>query len=640
LAETNRLRQENADLGKQVNRLIKAESKLYEYQEELDSQLKGYKDLYDLERNLSATPDILKIFAHTVQYVIYNLGYERALLFEWAEDIGSYQVGALDGYYDEQEKAAVAAISIAQEEPWLQPLQADREFLLCAAGSDDSDLLAYRAKLLLDEYLIYPLGHSERPLALLAVGNSAENAELYRRINDNQETLLGMGNLVGLLSSAVENYHLYADIKQALEQEKAAEAKYRGIFENSLEGIFQISTAGKFISCNPALATILGYASPLELIETVTDIERQLYVDPRRHQELLAHISRGVDVKNFELELYRKGGCSRWVLLSAHPVFDTEGTILYVDGMILDITERKQSEEAVRQLNQELEQRVLERTSELKSANDELMMTQTRLLQQEKMASIGQLAAGVAHEINNPMGFILSNLRSLGKYADKLCRFLEKQTTVVDKLVLNSTLTQLAEELGQERKALKIDFILDDIPSLIDESLDGAERVKKIVQNLKSFSRLDESELQLADINECLESTINIAWNEIKYNATLEKDFGDIPHIKCNPGHLNQVFINLLVNASQAMVTPGEIRVKTASDSDTVFVSISDSGMGIPADKLSRIFDPFFTTKEVGKGTGLGLSIVYDIIKSHKGEIRVESELGKGTSFTVSLPIL
>ncbi|MBI5633790.1 MAG: response regulator [Nitrospirae bacterium] len=273
--------------------------------------------------------------------------------------------------------------------------------------------------------------------------------------------------------------------------------------------------------------------------------------------------------------------------------------------------------------------------AEIERAYNELKVAQSQITQQEKMASIGQLAAGVAHEINNPTGFIMSNLGSFQKYVDKLLEFMEVQTATLAQLPAEQT-----EELQKKRRALKVDFITEDIKCLVKESLDGAERIKKIVQDLKSFSRVDEAEQKMADINAGIESTINIVWNELKYKATVQKEYGDIPRTKCNPGQLNQVFMNMLVNAAHAIDKQGEIKIKTWAEDGTIKVTITDTGSGIPADKVNRIFEPFFTTKEVGKGTGLGLSIAYDIVKKHKGEILVESEEGRGTTFTVKIPII
>ncbi len=271
------------------------------------------------------------------------------------------------------------------------------------------------------------------------------------------------------------------------------------------------------------------------------------------------------------------------------------------------------------------------------AARQALESSQKQLFQQEKMASIGQLAAGVAHEINNPMGFITSNLGTLSKYAGRLNEYI---ATAEQVLKSGEDRHSAVETLAAARTRLKIDRVISDITQLVDESLDGASRVRRIVQDLKSFSRVDQAESALVNLNEALETTINIAWNEIKYVAAFNREFGEIPAITCHPQQLNQVFLNLLVNAGHALEgINGSITVRTWGDADNVFVAVSDSGKGIPPENLTRIFEPFFTTKEVGKGTGLGLSISYEIVKKHGGEISVESTVGVGTTFTVRLPV-
>ena len=265
-----------------------------------------------------------------------------------------------------------------------------------------------------------------------------------------------------------------------------------------------------------------------------------------------------------------------------------------------------------------------------------LKRSQAKVLHQEKMASIGQLAAGVAHEINNPIGFINSNLSTLGKYLSRLSGYLAVQA----ECIAAGAPPELVESVRQQQARLKIDYIVKDLEDLVRESLEGAERVRSIVADLKSFSRVDESEFQRADINECLRSTINIVWNEIKYKATLKKELGEIPRTRCYPQQMNQVFMNLLVNAAHAIENQGIITVRSWEEDGYVCVSVADTGHGIPEENLNRIFEPFFTTKEVGKGTGLGLSITYDIVKKHNGEITVRSEPGKGTEFTVRIPVV
>jgi signal transduction histidine kinase len=277
---------------------------------------------------------------------------------------------------------------------------------------------------------------------------------------------------------------------------------------------------------------------------------------------------------------------------------------------------------------------ILKDITERTRTETELKQVQAHLIQQEKMASIGQLAAGVAHEINNPMGFISSNLTTLKKYVDRMAQYMVES----DRHISRGDEKEFAalQALG---KKLKINYITEDVEQLINESQEGAERVRHIVQGLKSFSRLEQADCTEIDLNETLETTINIAWNEIKYVASLERDFGELPLLKCYPQQLNQVFLNLLVNAAQAIEEKGVITIRTWSDKRSVYVSVSDSGRGIPAENLKRIFEPFFTTKEVGKGTGLGLSISYGIIKNHNGTLEVQSEPGKGSTFSVAIPL-
>jgi len=273
---------------------------------------------------------------------------------------------------------------------------------------------------------------------------------------------------------------------------------------------------------------------------------------------------------------------------------------------------------------------------ELEEAYNHLKLVQMQAVQQEKMASVGQLAAGVAHEINNPMGFISSNLSSLAKYINKLKAF---ESTLVE-LTGNSGNAELVDEIARTKKNMKIDFILEDMEDLLAESLEGAERVRHIVQDLKNFSHVDEAEWKPININANLDSTLNMVRNEIKYVAEVVKDYSEIPLVTCRPQQLNQVFMNLLVNAAHAIETHGTITVRTWQEGESVNISISDTGKGINPEHLNRIFEPFFTTKAVGKGTGLGLSICYDIIHKHAGEILVESTVGVGTTFVVRLPVV
>lgn len=349
--------------------------------------------------------------------------------------------------------------------------------------------------------------------------------------------------------------------------------------------------------------------------------------------------------EDMELKVWEWGGSdNRTYQVYDYPFTDIDCSPLVLE-LGIDVTEQKSAERELRKnraelitRNDELQNiyRQLEgKTRDLETAYAELKATQAQMLQNDKMASIGQLAAGVAHEINNPIGFVTSNLGTLEKYLAKLAGFIDAQA---EKIASHAP-PEVVEGLSEKRKVLKLDYILDDAKALIRESLDGTGRVQKIVQDLKTFSRVDAVEHTLVDINTCLESTINIVWNEIKYKATLQRDFGDLPQIKCYPQQLNQVFMNLLINAAHAIDKGGTITVRSWFEAGLIHVAISDTGCGIPGEIRTRIFEPFFTTKEVGKGTGLGLSISYDIVKKHDGEIRVASEVGKGTTFTVILPL-
>ena len=269
--------------------------------------------------------------------------------------------------------------------------------------------------------------------------------------------------------------------------------------------------------------------------------------------------------------------------------------------------------------------------------NRKLEDAQNQLLQSEKMASLGQLAAGVAHELNNPIGFVRSNVTTLKGYLDSLFAIIAAYDGQAAQSATPETLAALAAIKQRE----DYDFLHEDIFQLLAESQDGLTRVQDIVQNLKDFSRVGESGFGWADLHACLDSTLNIIWNELKYKCTVVKHYDPtLPQVYCIASQLNQVFMNLLVNAGHAIAERGEITITTSHGPDGMaHVAISDTGCGIAAEHLPHLFEPFFTTKPIGKGTGLGLSITYGIIGKHKGSIDVSSEVGKGTTFTVNLPI-
>jgi two-component system NtrC family sensor kinase len=250
---------------------------------------------------------------------------------------------------------------------------------------------------------------------------------------------------------------------------------------------------------------------------------------------------------------------------------------------------------------------------------------QSQLLQSEKMSSIGQLAAGVAHEINNPVGFVNSNLGTLKTYVNQLLELLDayEAGSVTDEL----------------RQKADLAFLRQDIVDLVQESQEGLERIKKIISNLQDFSHVDDAEWHDADLNSGFESTLNVVWNALKYKATLVREFGKIPLVRCIPSQINQVLLNLLVNAAHAIEHQGTITLRSGVDGEWAWLEVADTGKGMTPDVQKRIFEPFFTTKPVGKGTGLGLSLSHDIVNRHGGRFVVSSEPGKGSSFRIILPI-
>lgn len=285
------------------------------------------------------------------------------------------------------------------------------------------------------------------------------------------------------------------------------------------------------------------------------------------------------------------------------------------------------------------EAELLRRNNELTELNAKLSFAQEQLVQSEKLASIGQLAAGVAHEINNPIGYIFSNFGTLENYIVSLLEMLNAYEEAEPSIADRETLANVRAL----RERIELDYLKADIPVLMSESKEGIVRVRKIVQDLKDFSRVDaHQEWQWANLHQGIDSTLNIVSNEVKYKADVVKEYGDIPDIECLPSQINQVIMNILVNAAHAIGHQGgtiTIRTSVNAEADKVWIDISDTGSGIPKEIQTRIFDPFFTTKPIGTGTGLGLSLSYGIIKKHHGDIAVESEQNRGTRFRITLPI-
>lgn len=327
----------------------------------------------------------------------------------------------------------------------------------------------------------------------------------------------------------------------------------------------------------------------------------------------------------YEYRFRARDGRYLWMHDTLRLIRDADGNPLEVVGSLTDITDRKLMEEALQKKGEEQQQLI-----------NQLQEAQAQLLQSEKMASIGQLAAGIAHEINNPIGFINSNMGALRAYVDTLCELADSIDQTVRSLPGQD---DLKANIVKLKKQADYEFLKEDVAELVRESLDGLKRVKDIVQALKDFAHIGETDWQYADLHAGIDSTLTIASNEFKYKATIKKEYGKLPPVKCLASQLNQVFMNLIVNAAHAIRENGVITIRTGCENDWVWVEIGDNGCGIPPEILNRIFEPFFTTKAVGKGTGLGLSLSYNIVTKHGGRIEVASEPGQGARFTVHLPV-
>ncbi|WP_051328342.1 ATP-binding protein [Desulfatirhabdium butyrativorans] len=324
------------------------------------------------------------------------------------------------------------------------------------------------------------------------------------------------------------------------------------------------------------------------------------------------------------------------------PIPSEQGSVAQVVIVLRNVTEAHLRREKIVTLNQRLQQTLAElntKNETLEKTLSSLKETQAQMIQSEKMASIGQLAAGIAHEINNPVGFVTSNMNTLGNYVEELKTMVMAYRRALRDAADPQCPGGLLDGVFAGDAERDVDFILEDLPQLVQESREGLERIRKIVLDLKDFAHPGEDTLKLVDLNRNIDSTLNIVWNEIKYKAVVHKDYGDLPQVNCYSQQINQVFMNLLVNAAQAIAEKGEIRICTRAEGESVVVAISDTGCGIPPEQIGRIFDPFFTTKPVGKGTGLGLNVVYNVVCKHGGKISVESSPGKGTTFTVRLPV-
>jgi PAS domain S-box-containing protein len=342
---------------------------------------------------------------------------------------------------------------------------------------------------------------------------------------------------------------------------------------------------------------------PLRMLRTTCLREKEF--------SLLEHSYSDSKSTTMETIRWREDGSKVYCEWHISPVREEDGKVTHFISILMDVTRLREQEEAQRRSREEL-----------MDAHQRLVENQQQLIHSEKMAFLGQLAAGVAHEINNPVGYVMSNLETL---IDDIKDLQDNEAGRVTR--------------SNDPDHLPLTPFFGETQEILQESITGLERVKDIVQGLKNFARPAESEIKSADINHEVEVALKIVSNELGHKCTVVKNLGDLPSLECRPGQLNQVFANLLANAAQAITKHGTITVTTQFTGSEILVQVADDGIGIEEKHLSQLFTPFFTTKPTGQGTGLGLSVSYGIIQKHNGTIEVETEAGKGSTFTVRLPV-
>lgn len=397
--------------------------------------------------------------------------------------------------------------------------------------------------------------------------------------------------------------------------------------------IVKCSTPGldEMVYCNRAIAEHYGY-QPYEMIG-MNFMESVLGLDAENRTEIITTLVSGKEV-SMESEVSRKDGSTFWIGINLRPLFDDDRQLTHFLSVSADITRRR--EEALKK--QELQERLLAEMKERERMAAELNLAQ-------KLESVGRLAAGLAHEINTPIQYVGDSIYFIRDAYEDMKRYMDMSREVIASFPELSD-PGLRELVDNMKGVIDYEFVTTECPKAIERIAEGVNRVASIVRAMKEFAHPGGQEHVAADLNHALQTTLVVATNEYKYLATVHTHFGDLPLVVCNVGELNQVFLNLIVNAAHAIqdagrdVSSGEIHVHTAIEGEMVVIRISDNGCGIPAEHLDKVYDPFFTTKEVGRGTGQGLAITRSIIvDKHDGQVSVNSTVGKGTEFVLRLPI-
>jgi len=433
----------------------------------------------------------------------------------------------------------------------------------------------------------------------------------------------------------------YWDLKRIYEQGLGDYVRRRGIkydeaLSSSTEAVnLATKQAQNLLETSTWLVLIFGVVALILAVGAGLLISRSIYVPLLELKAAAVEIGKGK--LDTQIEIKSNDEVGQLATSFKKMLNDLKMTTTSIDNLNREIIDRKKAEESLRLAYEELEK-----------SNKDLKEMQSQLVHSEKLASIGQLAAGVAHEINTPVGSVASNFETQENYMKKIRELLQMYDELLGEIEASekTELLDKADTIGESRNDMKIDFILEDLPRLFNDLREGIDRVTSIVQNLRDFSRIDQPRsLDKYNINDGIKATLVVAQNEIKHNADVEMELSEVPLILCNAGQINQVLLNILMNAAQAIKyqerdNKGSITIRTYATVDDVVCEISDDGPGIKPDMLPKIFDPFFTTKPVGKGTGLGLSVSYDIIVlKHNGKLIADSSVDGGTKFTIKLPL-
>jgi two-component system NtrC family sensor kinase len=576
----------------------------------IESVDKQHKHLIDLTNQLDEAvavgadrDTIINIVNGLIDYTVYHFQHEEGLM-----SAAKFNP-TIQAIHEAEHKEFVAKMIKVQRE-----VQSD-------IGVLSDDLMDY-----LVNWLCHHILSTDKQMALSLI-NGIDAAQIHVDKHEHSEI--------------VQN-NLYSALRES-------ESRFKELAEN-ISALIWITNANHM----PIFCNHFWFATFHLQPDTLTREQWLNGIHPKDRDKVTQTYSRAAEERSkfkIQYRLLAADGKVTWIYETAVPRIRKNGSFAGLMGCGMDITAQKQAEAVLTRSNAQLEEEVEKRTRQLIEINrtlefeknqqlllnDQLKQVQAHLVQSEKMASIGQLAAGVAHEINNPLGYINSNLCSLKQYTRGIIDLIDIAERLSRQLPADNPDVQLFNRLQKETD---LAFMKTDLSDLVDESIEGATRAKKIVQDLRDFSRIGKQDVDLFDVEAGLDATLNIVRNELKYKAEVIKEYAGLQPLACVGAQLNQIFLNLLVNAAQAIEEFGKIYVRTGYlDAEWFWVEVEDTGKGIPEEVQSKIFDPFFTTKPVGTGTGLGLSLSYQIIQNHHGRIELDSVPGRGTRFRIYLPI-